>query len=325
MKNAFRIILAVICILIGTRSTAQTRTPIRIMAYNVENLFDTKNDSLRNDDEYLSDGSNHWTYGRYLTKLSHISQVIAALGEWTPPAIIGLLEVETDSCLIQLKKWHLGKHYPYKTILIDGPDTRGIDPGILYDTTRLQLVDYQAISICRSDSKWQTRDILHCIFAKADTTDAQPSGLLHLLLCHFPSQRGGVAQSADKREIARQVLYRAVDAILQADSTALILAMGDYNSEPHDNLLPLLHNLMIPFAKADRGTYKYHGVWSCLDQFYASNALMPLLSEPQIFAPDWLLEADPKYLGSKPYRTYIGPRYNGGYSDHLPIYIDLKW
>ena len=325
MNSTLRTILGVICILIGIRGKAQQLSPIRIVAYNVENLFDTKNDSLRNDNEFLPDGSYHWTYSRYLTKLSHIAQVIAAIGEWTPPAIIGMVEVETDSCLIQLRKWHLGRHYPYKSILIEGPDTRGIDPGLLYDTTRLQLIDYQSISVGDRNGEWHTRDILHCSFAKVDSTEAQSQGLLHLFLCHFPSQRGGAALSANKREIARQVLFRAADSILQADSSALILAMGDFNSDPQNNLLPLLHNLMIPFAKADRGTYKYHGIWSCLDQFYASNALLPLLSEPHIFAPEWLLEDDPKYLGSKPFRTYVGPRYKGGYSDHLPIYIDLNW
>ena len=109
MKSTLRTILAVICILWGIRGKAQQPAPIRIVAYNVENLFDTKNDSLRNDDEFLPDGTNHWTYSRYLTKLGHIAQVIAAIGEWTPPAIIGMVEVETDSCLIQLRKWHLGK------------------------------------------------------------------------------------------------------------------------------------------------------------------------------------------------------------------------
>ena len=325
MKSTLRTILAVICILLGIRGKAQQPAPIRIVAYNVENLFDTKNDSLRNDDEFLPDGTYHWTYGRYLTKLSHIAQVIAAIGEWTPPAIIGMVEVETDSCLIQLQKWHLGKNYPYKSVLIEGPDNRGIDPGLLYDTTRLQLIDFQSISVGDSNGEWQSRDILHCSFAKIDTADTLASELLHLLLCHFPSQRGGAAQSADKREIAQQVLYRTADAILQTDSSALILAMGDFNSEPQDNLIPLLHNLMIPLAKADRGTYKFHGIWSCLDQFYASDALLPLLSEPHIFAPEWLLEEDPKYVGSKPFRTYMGPRYNGGYSDHLPIYMDLNW
>ena len=45
--------------------------------------------------------------------------------------------------------------------------------------------------------------------------------------------------------------------------------------------------------------------------------------EAIIFDAGFLLEEDEKYYGKKPFRTYLGPRYHGGFSDHLPVYLDL--
>lgn len=304
---------------------------MRIMSYNVENLFDTAPDSLHADGEFLPDGAYHWTYSRYRTKLAHIAQVISAVGEWQAPALVGLLEVENDSCLQDLLHWHLPRRfYPYRSILIEGPDERGIDPALLYDSTRLQLLCAEAIPVRFSDSDQHTRDILYAAFSlrqEALNFEKEERGhrdTLHVFLCHFPSQRGGAAESEERRSIARSTLLGSVSHILERDSSALIIAMGDFNSTPADNMQPLV-NLMLPWNGTDAGSHKYQGRWTCLDQFCVSRALAQHLSKPTVFSPDWLLEDDEKYLGKKPRRTYVGPRYVGGYSDHLPIWVDMEW
>lgn len=312
------ILLTPNCIAAGDEESSY----LRIISYNVENLFDTKDDSLKNDNDFLPDGAQHWTYRRYRNKLANIAQVISAIGEWEVPAVVGLIEVENDSCLFDLCKWHLGRRYPYAYILEEGPDERGIDPGLIYDTTTLQLVKKESVRIALGKSEQPTRDILHSQFAIADDNGTSQHNL-HIYLCHFPSQRGGAAETDEKRTVARNTLKAQIDSLLLAEPDAWIIAMGDFNSAPADNIPPLV-NLMTGYLKKDEGTHKYHGKWTCLDQFYVSPSLLPHLSEPHIFAPDWLLKEDEKYLGKQPHRTYIGPRYQGGYSDHLPIYIDLR-
>lgn len=322
-------ILLILCS-ISLTLRSEDKLSLRIMSYNVENLFDTAPDSLHADDEFLPDGAYHWTYSRYRTKLSHIAQVISAVGEWQAPALVGLLEVENDSCLHDLLRWHLPRRfYPYRSILMEGPDERGIDPALLYDSTRLRLLCKEAIPVRFSDSDQHTRDILHAEFCLtteyAGIEDSQEGAAdtLHVFLCHFPSQRVGATESEMRRSVARATLLSSVSAILERDSAALILAMGDFNSTPADNMHPLI-NLMLPWNGSDAGSHKFQGRWTCLDQFCVSSALLPRLSKPTIFSPDWLLEDDEKYLGKKPKRTYVGPRYMGGYSDHLPIVIDME-
>jgi hypothetical protein len=97
--------------------------------------------------------------------------------------------------------------------------------------------------------------------------------------------------------------------------------MGDMNTSPQDDLMGMT-NLMLPIQKAGQGTHKYQGIWTSLDQFYVSSALVTQ-STATIFSPPWLLEEDTKYLDYKPHRTYIGYRYNDGYSDHLPIVLTM--
>lgn len=137
------------------------------------------------------------------------------------------------------------------------------------------------------------------------------------MVCHLPSQLGGSKQTEYKREAARNVIRQLADSILSEDSTALIVAMGDFNSKP----LPAigqLSNLPTP------PTHKYQGEWMALDQFYLSPTALQRKSQSGVYAPDWLLETDSRYGEARPKRTYIGPRYHHGYSDHLPIYLHLR-
>ena len=98
--------------------------------------------------------------------------------------------------------------------------------------------------------------------------------------------------------------------------------MGDMNSEPIDDLAGLI-NVTKYLEKEGKGTHKYKGIWSCLDQFYVSSHLLEE-SSVSIFSPEWLLEEDTKYLDYQPKRTYAGYRYHDGYSDHLPIVLHLN-
>ena len=77
----------------------------RVMSYNVENLFDCRHDSLKDDYEFLPDAIRRWNYYKYRKKLDDVARVIVAVGEWNPPALVALCEVENDSVLRDLTRY----------------------------------------------------------------------------------------------------------------------------------------------------------------------------------------------------------------------------
>ena len=282
---------------------------LTIISYNVENLFDYKHDTLKNDSSFLPEGMHHWTYHRYQTKLDQIAQVIVNISGWENAALVGLCEVENAHCLrdlcYRLKRFH------YKYIHYESADERGIDVALLYDTTKVKILNSKPLHIPLENDN--TRDILY-VEALLTTNDT-----LHAMICHLPSKLGGTASTDWKRKAAKRVIQQQVDSILLLQPTAKIVVMGDMNDEPHNDLQHL-ENLMIKSSKVELGTHKYQGIWSCLDQFYVSHSLKDN-AQATIFTPKWLLEEDTKYLDYQPKRTYVGYRYHGGYSDHLPVVL----
>lgn len=285
---------------------------MRIVSYNVENLFDTKHDTLKNDSSFLPEGMHHWTYRRYQTKIDRIAQVLVNIGGWESVPLVGLCEVENARCLrnlcYKLRRFH------YKYVHYDSPDERGVDVALLYDSTRLSILNRRALSLSLDGDA--TRDILYvsALYEQRDT--------VHVMMCHLPSQLGGASNTDWKRQRAKSLIQSQIDSIFLFQPSANIVVMGDMNTSAQDDLTGMV-NLMIPIQKMGQGTHKYQGIWTCLDQFYVSQSIATK-AITTIFSPWWLLEEDTKYLDYKPHRTYIGFRYNDGYSDHLPIVLHLR-
>lgn len=334
----------ILCVLVGWSSVLHgSPDTFRIVSYNVENLFDNRHDTLKSDLDYTPEGARHWTYRRYQAKVERIAQVLTAIGGWQAPVLVGLCEVENDRCLRDLCR--LLRRYHYRYIHYESPDERGIDVALLYDSTRFHLLHSEPVPIPLPSAP--TRDILYVQGTILPDTKPLPSNnphdniphlpdtafvgsptladTLHLFVCHFPSQLGGISETAWKRDIATSVLQSRIDSILTASPSARIIVMGDMNSAPSDNLSGMT-NLMLPLAGeaplGTRGTHKYKGIWTFLDQFYISEALKAYTST-YVFAPSWLLELDEKYLGTKPRRTFNGYHYQDAYSDHLPIVLQI--
>jgi hypothetical protein len=278
----------------------------------VENLFDTQHDTLKNDSSFLPDGMHHWTYRRYQTKIDRIAQVLINIGGWESVPLVGLCEVENARCLrnlcYKLRRFH------YKYVHYDSPDERGVDVALLYDSTRLSILNSRALSLSLDGDA--TRDILYVsvLYEQRDT--------VHVMMCHLPSQLGGASNTDWKRQRAKSLIQSQIDSIFLFQPSANIVVMGDMNTSAQDDLTGMV-NLMIPIQKMGQGTHKYQGIWTCLDQFYVSQSIASKATAT-IFSPRWLLEEDAKYLDYKPHRTFIGFRYNDGYSDHLPIVLHLR-
>lgn len=312
---------------------------LTIVSYNVENFFDTVDDPDKNDEEYLVGGLRGWNKSKYMTKQSNISKVISTIGGWTPPAIVGLLEVESDRALRDLTRYAPLKNLKYKYIHYESPDRRGIDVALLYQPDQFKPFHQEPIEIVFADTTYKTRDLLYV----AGTIPNQDT--LHIFLCHFPSRWGGELESENRRVEVAQTLRNKIDDLYAKYERPYIVVMGDFNDEPTNNSMlnvlqakkigesvdeKSLYNLSFSFVEKGEGTHKYQGEWGMLDQIIVSgNLLQPTQQtfttsqDMHIYAPHFLLEDDETYLGKKPFRTYIGMRYNGGFADHLPVYLHI--
>ena len=304
---------------------------LRVVSYNVENLFHPKHDSVRMDSvtfiekddyEWTPDGERRWSYTRYYRKVENIARVLTNIGEWDGVDIVGLQEVENALCVKRL--CYTLRPGEYDFVHYESPDPRGIDVALIYKKGRIDTIATRAIRVSASlnngmsavkplNGELITRDILY-VQARVDKKDT-----LHFFVCHLPSQRGGAAESEWKRKIAREVLQGAIDSVYAAFRDPKIIVMGDFNSEPKEDLRGVKNRM-----KGLTGTHKYQGRWTCLDQFYTSPSL-DSLSMAEIYNAAWIQEPDEKYLDLKPKRTYNGFRYQkDGFSDHLPIVLTVS-
>lgn len=311
----------------------------RIVFYNTENFFDTLNDSLTADDEFTPDGTRHWNYPKYKSKLISLYKTFIALGNWNPPDLIGICEVENKRVLTDLVNNTPLSKYNYRIIHANSPDRRGIDVAIIYNSKRVNVVQYRYFGIGKAGLF--TRDILYCKAGLGNDT-------CHFLVNHWPSRSAGQIETEPDRLAASLRLKSIVDSLFHICSNAKIVIMGDFNDEPRDMSLSqilqaktdirnvqtdYLYNLSIaPGSGKLKGTVKFRGEWTLFDQVIVSGSLLGSLNglhvQPgnyHIFGESFLLKPDEQYNGFKPFRTYNGFQYQGGFSDHLPVYIDINF
>jgi predicted extracellular nuclease len=309
----------------------------------VENLFDYFDDSLKNDDSFTPLGANHWKKARYEQKINHLYQTIIAMGNPSPPAILGFCEVENDKVLLDLIKATPLRYFNYDFVHYESADSRGIDVALIYrkDICRLDT-SYPIKFIVPPDTISKTRDFLYCKFSFLQDSTIN----LNVFVCHFPSKYGGLMLTKQRRFLAAKLLRKNVDAIFQKDPDANVVTIGDFNDEASDESITegfgaLCYDKNLDLKTAENamfnlmcnietkyGSHKFQDTWTIIDQimvskslFFGTNCLKTTKAE--IFSADFLLVDDKKHLGKKTNRTYIGFKYNGGYSDHLPVYVDV--
>ena len=301
--------------------------------YNVENLFDTINDPATNDDEFTPASEKQWNTQRYLEKLDHLGKVLANVGT-NLPDIIGLCEVENEAVVRDLASTDYLKSKSYKLVHRDSPDGRGIDVALLYDPEKLEVLTTEYIqSLLPAGDRPQTRLVLYATMKSGADT-------LHCFVNHWPSRSGGQEETEPNRLTVAYNVDKRVDAIRAENPDAQIVLMGDFNDYPNNRSLAeimdaglgenhALVNLMWDIHKSGLGTYNYKGSWGCLDQFLVSQSLLDsskgfyVEGGAQIIKKDWMLFVDDKGV-AYPSRTYGGPNYYGGFSDHLPIAMEIK-
>lgn len=310
MKYGKRYILLMFVVLLCCQMRAQQT--FTIMSYNIENAFDTIHDEGKNDYEYCDGGERKWSQYRLFQKLKSVSKVIAAADEKRPVDLIGLCEVENDTVMQYLIRRTPLYQLGYRYILTESKDERGIDVALLYSPFTFHPIETQPI---RPNLKKQTtRDILHVAgtISGGDTLD--------VYVLHLPSKRGGAEGQNLSMNICRQ-LQAHTDSVRAIRQHPNLLVMGDFNAEtssPQLKLLTRSHHLIDRTAKLQPGTYKYQGEWSILDHILTHTTTLSH-QQTRILSLPFLTEPDPTNGDIKPHRTYLGPVYQGGISDHLPV------
>ena len=307
--------------------SAQAQESFRVMFYNVENLFDTKDDKHKNDNDFLPQSSRKWTYNRYKEKLNHIAKTIIASGNSHVPDLVGLCEVENDVCMRDLIKYSPLREADYRYVMTDSPDERGIDVALIYQRHSFKLLGHRSISVpIHKLKRGHTRDILH-VTGKVLSGDT-----LDVFVVHYPSRNGGQKKSEPYRLLVSQTLNKSIVSLKKVRKNPHIVVMGDFNDYPKDPSLKELkksglHNMM---ESMKSGSYKYNGKWEIIDQILVSdnllkrnNSIRTSNKHVKIIRLPFTLEEDNRYGGDKPFRTYNGMKYQGGYSDHLPVCLDL--
>jgi predicted extracellular nuclease len=339
MRKTF---LAGLGILLVSLATAQKKEQVMtLMFYNVENLFDTERNPDKEDAEFTPESEKAWDLQRYQKKLDDIASVIRAAGEGELPDIVGLAEVENRKVLEDLVQTRDLKRGNYGIVHYESPDVRGIDCALLYRMEAFRVLASEAIPVTFPfDSSETTRDILH---VEGKTIDNET---LHLFVNHWSSRSGGEKETEPKRLYCAVTLRKTVDRVMNREPGAKIIIMGDFNDEPTNRSVfemllannkrknagdRELYNLMYDaHNERNEGSYNFRGTWNMLDQIIVSRSVLTDsrgwhcgFGDGRIFKADFMLYRDENIRENVPNRTYGGPRYYGGTSDHLPVTVTL--
>ena len=332
MNQIKRLFIPAFCLLFS--SLQAQKKEFTIAFYNVENLYDTINDPEIDDEEFLPQGKNKWNGERFSRKIDNLAKVIDSLGGG--PSILGLCEVENKYVLEELIRHPRLAAKGYGIVHRNSPDKRGIDVAMIYKLADFKPDGSTGLRVqLPGDSAYPTRDIL-LVNGKLN---GKP---VHIFVNHWPSRRGGEEESKAKRMAAALVARASIDSIQKLDPKARIILMGDLNDQPSDASVSIglkaegqdgksdLLNLTAALAARGEGSHSYKEAWNMLDNLVVSRnmadtkkGIRVVASSTAIYNPIWMHDKYSRHKGA-PYRTYAGPKFIGGYSDHYPVYFKVQ-
>ncbi len=311
------------------------RDVFTVAFYNLENLFDTKNDPGKLDDDFTPDGKKKWTRKRYKKKIHQLAKTISKLGKKTTgygPVLVGIAEVENKHVIEDLLKARPLNKDTYSYVHFESPDERGIDTALLYNREYFKPLFTKAVELHINNTNGDrdtTRDILY-VHGRLNDED------VHLFVNHWPSRRDGEDITAYKRMKAAETILSFMSEIESDTADPNYIVMGDFNDGPDaESIRHLvssknLYNPMTKLASPERGSANYRRTWSLFDQIIVSHSFFNYekgthsFTHANIFDDYFLTEWKGKYRGN-PFRTYVGKKYLGGYSDHFPVFIQLTY
>lgn len=320
--------LLILTLALGRFSNSARADEFFIASWNLENLFDTKDDpSVKGDEAYTPESAKHWTKERLDIKLTNLAKVISKMNDDKGPDVLGICEVENRDVVEMLveKLKPLGRKY--EIVHKDSPSERGIDCAIVYDSAVFTLDASQFHHV----DPGETRDIVE---AKLNRN----GNGLYVFMDHWPSK----FHDESFRDKAADVLRKRIDALIAADPKADIIALGDFNDEPDDDALrdhlravktddhlapDALLDTTAPIKADGKGTIVYKNKWELLDHVIISPGLLDPAgfrwkegSTRRIDFPELIFHPRGKSEIDRPNQSYTRNDFHKtGYSDHLPV------
>jgi hypothetical protein len=341
-----KIIILLILFFFVSKIEAQNKRTFKVHTiafYNVENLFDTINDTTKFDERSPMMELKTARQEIYKKKVQNMADVISKIGAKTSnnsPAVIGICEVENRAVIEDLANDPALASKNYGIVHYDSPDERGIDVALMYQKALFRPLGSSAHQTKLRDNSSDGRDYTRDVLLVSGYLEED---LIHVLVNHWPSRSGGEARSRSKREAAAAVNKRLVDSLQMEDPYAKIFVMGDLNDNPTNSSLKKvlktkgdkrkvgfkeLFNPMENFFKKGLGSNAYRDAWSLFDQIIVSK---PLLEEDYssfrfykagIFNAQFLITKKGQYKGY-PFRSFSWGGFTGGYSDHFPVFVHV--
>ena len=328
------LVFSLLCLTIGQAQEKRKFKIHTVAFYNVENLFDTINDPNKYDEASPIMKLKTNLEGVYKKKVQNMAKVISQIGSEgskNSPAIIGLSEVENRSVVEDLANDPALLSKDYGIIHFDSPDERGIDVALLINEDYFVLNNSECIGLNiyeLSGEKDYTRDAL---YVNGFLNDEE----VHIIVCHWPSRRNSANETSHKRIQAAEQINNFINRNEAIIASSKVIIMGDFNDNPVDESIKhhlVNDNLYNPFEKLmniTRGSLSHYSKWHLFDQIIFSHNFFKLekgkhsFKNADIFDKDFLKEWKGSNKGI-PFRTFRGNKYLGGYSDHFPVYINLK-
>ena len=320
MWTLFAIVSLTVCSGKNTVSVNDSKT--LVMFWNVENFFDwTDQGTGESDAEFSSMGSRRWTRKKFYAKCDAIAKTLLWIGDnyGRLPDVIGLAEVENRRVLHLLLESSLLRKCGYDIVHQDSGDRRGIDVALLYRNEVYDLSESFITTPQHEGEKLATRDILTVRLRRK--TDGEQ---ITFIVNHHPSKFGGSKASEERRASVMINLSELCDSLLKTPENRQIVAMGDFNDNPDGSQFSIVDGIMVnkglELHQKGEGTIRYEGKWDLIDMFMVSPELEDS-SVMEIVRVPFLMTREKKHPGEKPFRTYSGPRYIGGVSDHCPVVL----
>lgn len=313
--------------------------PALVGFYNIENLYDTIDSPDTDDHEFLPNGSKQWNGPRYWRKLDRNARVIAEMGKDLHPlgmAILGLCEVENRAVVEDLVRTKALRDRNYQVVHEDSPDRRGVDVALIHNPDLFKVYNHRSYNLVMADTSFRTRSqLLVSGVLDGDTT--------HVIVCHWPSRRGGEKRSEPNRKAAAELARHIVDSLLLINKEARIMVMGDLNDDPVNVSVArflnatgdkkkavdgVFFNAMYEPYQKGIGTLAWRDAWNLFDQIILSPALVSGAGGAykyygvRIFNEGYLRQTEGNFAGY-PLRTYVGDAYQDGFSDHFPVFVIL--
>ncbi|BAO54958.1 endonuclease/exonuclease/phosphatase family protein [Nonlabens marinus] len=313
--------------------------------YNLENLFDTEDDTSINDEASpmleMDAGIREEVYEKKLSNMARVIRKIGADKAQTAPTILGVCEVENRKVLEDLVSHPLLREFDYGIEHFNSPDRRGIDTGFLYKKKEFKVLNSVSKELLIYDledgDRVYTRDPIV-------VTGELNGDKMTFIVNHWPSRSGGEQKSRSKRNAAAQLNKSIIDSLHSIDAMSKIFVMGDLNDDPtnesvktilnaqldRETVKPqMIYNPYMQMLKDGYNTLLYRDSGNIFDQIMFTYPMLAEANQPgyiywqaHIYNPSFLTNKTGSYKGY-PYRSFLGNTFTGGYSDHFPVYVYL--